>query len=358
MTTKNKELTQLVKSMKKNLLSGHAINVPYSALKACFLQANGEHPHAFGSKDKLLTELAEQKALVAQAPAFFSPEHDFDGKKLAWLQKAGMVQPTRTVKSTGPGYTLHLVDDESGCLARLAMDAEGKYLVPEGWAFPQSAQVLTLSAEIPNVQKYGFPDYLDNPSVFFLDNLGLALSLNYSADYDDLGDDSGDSAVLTVALEPADWLQLVKAVEIESPALKEALGDWVELPGMTIGDMPVEKQALCLEYLKMVSTTDRFTELAPVVFEWVYPDEDSDSRSALVNMETGVILIAEHQHELESLGVLDPTVRTRLLVDVDNWDFDGAIIPVYRIDDETGRGFFKLTKKGLVALNTLLLERD
>lgn len=242
MPTTNKALTQFLQSMKKNLKNEHSVDVPYSALKACYLQANGEHPHAFASKDKLLAELAEKKALVAQASMFFSPENDFGGKKLAWLNKAGLVKPTRPLKPTGPGFTLHLVDDDYSCLSRLALDAEGKYLVPEDYEFPEDALVLSLAAEIPSVRKYGFTDYLEHPEKFFGGHMGLKLAPAYTSSYKDLGDDSGDSASLQVEMKPADWLLLIQAVEAESPGVNKVLGSWVELSGQTFGDMPSENR--------------------------------------------------------------------------------------------------------------------
>lgn len=365
MTTKNKELTQLVKSMKKNLLSGHAIDVPYSALKACYLQAHGEHPHAFGGKDKLLAELAEQKALVAQAPMFFEPENDFHGKKLAWLKKADLRQaPDKKdapVNTLAPGlveYTLHLADDEIGCLTRLSLDAQGRYMVPEDWTFAElseNAQVTRLFAQVPNVRKYGLPGYLSCPKEFFEQNLGLVVSDDHTGSYVDLHDDSGDSATITVAMHPSDWMRLMQAIVPDYPDLQEALCDWTELSGVALGEMPKEKQALCLDYLGFLAKAGFHAELVSVVFEWVYPDEDGGSLPALVNMETGSILIAENAFKLEELGVRDKSVRTRVVYDEDH---DSAITPVYKVDASTGKGYFKLTRNSLMALNTLLLADD
>jgi hypothetical protein len=355
MTTKNKAVTQLVQSMKKSLKNEHAHGVPYSALKASYLRANGEHPHAFASRDLLTTELDRLKTLVAQAPSFFSPEHDFDGKKLAWLEKAGLCQPTPAGIRPVLGYTLYLAHDEIGCLQRMSLDPMGQYLVPDDWLFPPSAQVLSLYSEVPCVKRYELPEYIAFASGFFENTFGLKLSSTYTSQYKDLGDDSGDSATLQMKMCPADWLALAKAVAVENEDFNEVLSGWVELPGVALGDMPKEKQDLCLDFIKVILSDPLDSNWVCATFEWVYPDEDSDSRSARINRDTGAILIAEHFEHLEELGVTETRVRSRLVLDE---DYDSAITPAYRTDDETGRGYFKLDKKGLISLNTFLVEQD
>ncbi len=35
-------------------------------------------------------EIRRLRELVAEAPSYFSPPHDFEGRKLDWLRKAGL----------------------------------------------------------------------------------------------------------------------------------------------------------------------------------------------------------------------------------------------------------------------------
>jgi len=40
--------------------------------------------------DKLCDALREFAKLVKEASVFFAPNHDFEGKKLAWIKRAGL----------------------------------------------------------------------------------------------------------------------------------------------------------------------------------------------------------------------------------------------------------------------------
>lgn len=40
-------------------------------------------------------ELNSLKALIEEAPNFFAPQYDFDGKKREWLIKAGLIEDNR-----------------------------------------------------------------------------------------------------------------------------------------------------------------------------------------------------------------------------------------------------------------------
>src|SRR5262245_39819095 len=47
MKDQDKAMTALLRSMKRTLKAEHGIEVPHSALRASYLLAQGEHPHAF-----------------------------------------------------------------------------------------------------------------------------------------------------------------------------------------------------------------------------------------------------------------------------------------------------------------------
>ena len=50
MQENDKELTQLIKSMKRNLQAQFGFEIPHSALRASLLMAHGENPHAYAGK--------------------------------------------------------------------------------------------------------------------------------------------------------------------------------------------------------------------------------------------------------------------------------------------------------------------
>lgn len=165
MTDQNKAMTALVRSMKKALQDQHGIKVPHAALRASYLQAQGEHPHAFVGKKATNNNEAALRELVDKAPAFFHPEYDFDGEKLAWLEKAGLKYTTKPSASnteepaTSARHRLYLAEDDIDCLERISLDPDGEVLLPKSWEF-KKAVLESLAADIPRVSKYGLPDYL------------------------------------------------------------------------------------------------------------------------------------------------------------------------------------------------------
>ena len=90
MTSTDKALTALMRSMKRALKEAHGIEVPHSALRASYLSAQGEHPHAFSSKPADTDELSTLRELVAEAPSFFHETESFGGRKSAWLKRAAI----------------------------------------------------------------------------------------------------------------------------------------------------------------------------------------------------------------------------------------------------------------------------
>jgi hypothetical protein len=394
----NKALTALVRSMKRALKNQHGVDVPHAALRACLLQAQGENPYAFATKQPrsavgtprsdqleklrvsmrqdrtpaygdalklcrtLETELAKSaghssdaklRSLVEEAPAYFHPGYDFDGKKLEWLQRAGLVSADAPREGDADkARALFIVYDDQNMASALALDSEGRVLVPEDFCFPEDCLVLSLHAEVPKVSRYGLPDYYANPSKFFGRN-ELKVSSSYRSTYQDLGDDSGDSAVVSVRMCPASWEALVMHVLESNTRLNDSVAEWVGLHyGRNFDKENPAKQVEWVErYLDLPE--GRSVPRAPknpaelrVIFEYVYPDEDGGSRTARLNLETGVLTL-----DMEVPGdISDSSVRTRVWTGSEV--FEGDDYEVF-FDDESG-GVWRLKRKALKELKKQL----
>jgi hypothetical protein len=73
----NKEVTQFIKSMKLNLKEKFGVDVPHAALRASYLMALGENPHAFAGR----AAPGEQKKAEIRARVLFEwvyPDEDGD----------------------------------------------------------------------------------------------------------------------------------------------------------------------------------------------------------------------------------------------------------------------------------------
>lgn len=310
--SQNKAVTALVRSLKQALKRDHGIDVPHAALRACYLQAQGENPHAFAGKTARAGSDDELKALVAEAPSYFHPGYDFDGKKLEWLKRAGLV-PANTPREhelRGPDVRrLYLAPDDVGCLVNLSLDSEGEVLLPFDWTFSKKAELLQLRAEVPKVKKYGLPDYLANPVAFFTDSFGLKVADSFRSSYEDLGDDSGDSAWVDVRIGDAEWARLLNAVAAADDALWDNLCEWVGLHyKRSLERESLAKQAEWLERYLEAHETAQLDVLREVTFEYVLPDEDGDSCSATVSLETGQVTLNKELPDY----VTDTQVRTRI----------------------------------------------
>lgn len=191
MTTTNEEVTGLVRAMRKNLLSQHGIDVPYSALRASYLAANGENPHAF-----------KAKAVAAKRVKSGADNQE-------WFD-----------------LPMYLAADDVGCLERLSLDAEGQSMLPEDWSF-EAARLLTQDATIPRVSKYGLPDYLGNARHFYDSFFGLPFAEDYSHKYFDTNDDSGDTCALVVQVTRDELARIVKTMlKGEAPFIGD-VAEWV-----------------------------------------------------------------------------------------------------------------------------------
>jgi hypothetical protein len=195
-TINDKALTALVRSMKKALATQHGIVVPSSALRASYLQAVGENPHAY----------AKQKPEVSPSP---------------------LPAPPKAAMPATVSCSLYLAEDDIGCLVELALDAQGTHRLREN--YPMLGLVTGLFAEVPRINKYGLPDYLANPGPFFHQLGGLEVAKSFTTEVTDLGDDSGDTCRLTVEMLLPEWLALTWAVFEADAALRELVCEWVGL---------------------------------------------------------------------------------------------------------------------------------
>ena len=258
MNDQNKAMTAALRAMKKSLKEQHGIDVPHSALRASYLQAQGEHPHAFSSKHPETETVTTLRQLIAEAPKFFHPVYDFDGEKLEWLQRAGLVKKPKSQKGNSAplsNHILYLAEDDLGCLELLSLDPDAEILVPEDWDF-KGAFVVGLNAKIPRQSKYGLPQYLAEPNTFFSSNwLGLVLSPFHENHIIDLGDDSGDSCEVEIQMQDAHWQALVTAILDENVPFYENISEWVGLHYKKVfsGESPGQKLQWVERYLETLN---------------------------------------------------------------------------------------------------------
>lgn len=318
----SKEVTQIVASMRKSLAASHGLDVPHSALRAAYLTAKGKHPHSFGK--------SEEK-----------------GKSL----KASKVPTTSmTTKS------MYLTNDEVGCLRDLSLDAEGCYLLTSLPAeLMARIQVKKVEATVPSIAKYGLPDYIAHPRVFFEKDLGMKLHLDFAAQYTDTRDDSGDSCALAVELSEVDYVQVVAATLAEYPDFEEEVAEWVGLHyrnNFEAGS-PAAKADWVSRFLEFQAEAIDLFDLVNAKLEWVYPDEDSDHIAVRVDTSGGHIFLKNVEdlkyaleHDASDLGV-------RLRIVFDDELFDARYVgKAGSTKDEC----FRLTKDSLGALNQHLLD--
>lgn len=260
------EVKALVRSMKKALKEQHGISVPHSALRASYLVAQGENPHAFkGNKEFSASTTSDNTALL---------------RKSAQLVDANRESVIRT---------MYLAEDDIGCLSKLSLDAEGEIILPE-WT-TQCAVLLSQSADIPSVARYGLPDYLSNPQEFY-GNLvnGMQVSSRYNLAYRDTNDDGGDSCAIEVSMTHTEWARVITLALGANGRFAANFREWLKIHHSDVVDGRLsqwDKANLVDHYLGEMSNRS----LREVIFEWVYPDEDGDSVSAMLDLESGEILL-------------------------------------------------------------------
>lgn len=325
MNDTSRELTRVVRSMRKTLKSEHGLDVPYTALRAAYLRAQGRHPHAFG-----------------RAPAQVPPS-------------AHTPHPACTPALPKPArdtcVRLHLVEDDLGCLERLALDADGRYPLPEDWMFA-TARLVRQQARVPSVRRYGLPRYIEEAQAFYA-GFGLSAGQVHN-EIDDAGDDSGDTCALEVHMARGELEQLLLAVLEDTPGLAEALAEWVGLHYRRNFDVepPAARADWLARYVGLQTDgcepDSRATETpdaeVTVALEWVYPDEDGDQVEATVCLATGVVKLPADARV--PADITDSSVRVRVRRhpgDVDTY-------PVSAVRDATGTLTWTLANEALAAL--------
>ena len=339
MNQDNKALTALARSMKRALKTGHGVEVPHAALRACLLQAQGENPHAYvarkqGPADQ--AELVRLRQLVAEAPHYFHPGYDFDGKKLQWLERAGLLHAPSP--AAGELRVLHLVGDELGCLERLALDADGEALLPDDLGFDQ-ATIAFVRARVPSVRRYGLPDYLSAAAAFFGERFELALAKDFRSDFLDSGDDSGDECRVYVRMDDKTWSRVVDTALRRNATFANDVSEWVGLHYQRVlGRESAVKRTEWVERFLEAHTDEEASDAEffdparqpvsepfeddntdKVTFEFVYSDEDGDHVPAVLHLHSGeVTLLAKVPEEAKAFGM-----RTRIWVTCYQNDLDG-----------------------------------
>lgn len=311
MTHTAQDITKFVRAMRKHLQNDHGVAVPHSALRASYLKALGLNAHA---------QLTAAKESSKPAPE---------------------VKP-----SVLSQRKLYLAYDEVGVTELLALDAEGSYLLPADCWFAPGSELTELYATVPSVKRYGLPDYLANPTTFFK-RFELPLSAGYRASHTDLGDDSGDSAQVTVSMPDAQWTELLRQVLANSYAsLAEDVAEWCGLHyGRNFDAMQVaDKLDMAQRYLDFQAEAEALAKMEAVTFEWVYPDEDGDSCPVQVNLDTGEVTPTSPV----PADIKNRSVRTRLNCE----DWAEPISVYYQQRDEGGAWMLK--KQDLLDLKALL----
>jgi hypothetical protein len=293
MKNQDKATTALVRSMKRTLEQQHGIKVPHAALRASYLQALGENPHAFAGRST-----AEVTAAL--------PETD----------------DTTTLR------VLYLVEDDIGCLERLALTADGCGRLPEEFQF-HGAKLMSQVAELPRVSKYGLPDYLVEATKFY-GAFGLELDPAYVHTYKDLGDDSGDSCRAVIKVSLTEWMKVVAAALENDQGFVDTVSEWVGLHYRAVFETESSEKKFdwVHRYLETLALSDLMDDAASsaqgadteVIFEYVYPDEDGDTVAASVNIQTGIVSFTQAL----PADVHSPEVRTRIWVTDDGEPLESA----------------------------------
>lgn len=301
-------LTTATREVAKTLKDRHGIDVPHSALRDSLASAVGVSSQSFkaqlqesASRIKALeTQLVRYQALIKEAPVYFHPGYDFDGKKLAWLEQAGLVEPNVTPKRSklskssknapAPASTsgsdtvtvfLSLVANELGALCELSLDPWGRYRLPDGYKFAPGTSAAQ-SASVPRISRYGVPPYVSSAKNFYSPwGLDVKTELVH-----DMQDDSADNCVLALELSQTEASRLHEAVE--SSCQTYALEFEATVPALSPSGESVAEQMA--KFTRIVHEDGAVPLRALCVHaEWVYPDEDGDCCMALLDLTTGSI---------------------------------------------------------------------
>ncbi|MNR71733.1 hypothetical protein D3C71_24110 [compost metagenome] len=336
-TKQSKELTLLARSMCKALAKDHGLQVPHSALRAVLLQAHGENPHAFSRMDEVRRAVNEARASTLRQQV-----------------KVGNVQFGRPLIDDEElaAHRLYLVDDELGSLEVLALDPEGHARLPDSWRFCSTAILTQLRAKVPDIRRYGLPQYAQSPAAFFAQRFGLAVSHANPVHTSSTGDDSGDTCELDIVMTGAEWVSLVQAALEESVSFGDDVAEWMgQHYFVTLSKLnPAPRAAWVQRYLESHHGRPDPQPVVEVTFEYVYPDEDSGLALALLNLATGELQL---KTDVPS-DIVDNVVCKRVwsLVDKD-WFPDSSTdvcCEAFFSHESPGRGHWKVDEAGLAKL--------
>lgn len=339
---KDNNIKTLVKSMQAALKRDHGMEVPYSALRASYLVAQGLNPHAQG-----------KTAAVAVTAASAAPPAPVEGtSKPGWVTK-----------------TLHLAMAEDGILQLVSLDAEGEFLcLPRGGFKRGEALLQHIKASVPSMKRYGLPDFLQDQAGWFREHFGLELAPGSTFDIEDLGDDSGESASLTLSLTESEWARVVLAALEHRPGLREGVAEWVGLHyGQTFASVE-RKQAEWVERFVEAHAGEDASAWLPadrtiatddgtfdrVMLEWVWPDEDSGSVYCSVDSATGLITPAAGETVHPEAQHLD---RVRVDVEAEALEEGFLQFDAY-LDESVSPAVWRLTSEGLQDLQAALMKAE
>lgn len=263
--TETTEIKPLIQAMRRALLREHQLDVPYTALRAAYLSANGASPHATRNRKSSKPATPADEVVPPLRASAYRVDLPAD-----WVVKK-----------------LYLVENDIGCLERLSLDPESRFILKEDWQF--KARVLLIDAKVPRISRYGLPDFLSDPRQFFEAFFrGVELQTGRRVHIEDLGDDSGGDAMLIVGMPATEWeALLLRGVEGDKPLCDEA-AEWAGLHHKVAFDGFTKSRAaeFCQRFLDTLLEEDANAKL-----EWVWPDEDSDSRMCWVDLQTGVLTV-------------------------------------------------------------------
>lgn len=227
----NKAITSLVRSMKRTLKDKHGVDIAHSALRASYLQALGENPHAFAGREQ--APVIPEKAPPPVAPVVV-PRAD----ESLWR-------------------TLYLAEDNLGCLERFSLFDDGTVLLPEGFQF-KNATLERQFAEIPRISRYGLPDHLVKAKEFYAPH-GLEVGHYHEFWPEDLGDDGAGSCKLVISMPDADWEKLLDAALVENPGFENEVAEWVGMHYQRLfnKESPAKQLEWVQRYLDMLEESAR-----------------------------------------------------------------------------------------------------
>ena len=199
---RNKNVTALVRSMKRALKTDHGSDVPHAALRAAYLVAQGEHPHAFAGN--------HPKAATA------------DSVPTTRSQAAGSALLVRSL------YIPH----GSRIGEILSLDADGRACLPldpllQRFGLQGSIRVIKVTDAHPRGPAgASSPQALPTADSqhFFPLVMGLPVAPDCQVGYGDT-----DRCRVEIEVAPAEWERLVGAALLHNASFADAVAEWVGL---------------------------------------------------------------------------------------------------------------------------------